>query len=404
VLRPAGNSIFYPLASTVLVVAVLYLAQGVLVPVALALLLAFLLAPAVTQVERLRIGRMISVLVVTGLLGVLIAAVIWTLQRQLSVIVEQLPAFRASLHTKLHALGRQIGAIQGLANEFSTTLGEGAGGAGGAGSAAAPSPDTPAVQVQTGFGFGPILERGAAYAGAATGLAMRAGLVLVLAVFMLIGKEQWRAKVLKLEFVRQAGGSDALDEAARRIGRYVIAQSAVNAIFGAAAALGLWTIHATIGGRSTAATPIIAGLLSGLLRFIPFVGVWIGASIPLVFTFAAYPDNSVVLAVLLLYVVLEVVAGQWVEPNMLGASTGISPLAMLLAALFWTWVWGIVGLLLSTPLTVILLVASKHVQGLASLHIMLAAEENGRKARAPRQRTDCVLEETPSRNRTQDPS
>jgi len=192
-------------------------------------------------------------------------------------------------------------------------------------------------------------------------------------IFMLLSWEDLRDRALSLISESQTQVTrDAIQEAATRVSRFLLAQTVINICFGAAAAIGFWIIHITLGGRATTTFVIAAGFLTGVLRFIPYIGVWIGASLPLVFTFAAYPSDTVFLATLAMFIALEALTGQFIEPRYLGASAGISATGILLSTVFWTWLWGPIGLLLSTPLTVLLVVLGKYTPRFRYVHTLLA--------------------------------
>jgi len=203
-----------------------------------------------------------------------------------------------------------------------------------------------------------------------------AGLVVVFIIFMLIGRENLRDRMILL-----AGGgrlhmtTQAFDDAATRIGRFLTAQSLINISYGAVIAMGLWVIDLTLGdGQGGIRTALLAGMICAVMRFIPYIGPWLGAAVPLALAFAAYPGNSVFFVTLAMFVGVEIVVSQAVEPNVLGSSTGVSPMAVLVAAVFWTWLWGPIGLLLSTPLTVLLVVMGKYVPQLAVFDVLLGDE------------------------------
>jgi hypothetical protein len=168
--------------------------------------------------------------------------------------------------------------------------------------------------------------------------------------------------------------TQALDEAGSRISRYLGALAIVNGAYGATIAGGLWAAGHFFGHGHGFPNVLVWGLLVGLFRFVPYIGIWIGASFPLLLSFALFPGSAVFFTVLGLFVALEIGVSQFVEPYWYGASTGMSPLAVLVAAVFWTWLWGGIGLLLSTPLTVCLVVMGKYVPGLRFLDVLLGDE------------------------------
>jgi predicted PurR-regulated permease PerM len=214
-----------------------------------------------------------------------------------------------------------------------------------------------------------------------TGPLTTAALVVVFAIFILIERDSLREKFIRIVGMRRPNLTEnVLDEAVTRINRYLAAQFTINVSFGAAVAIGVWLINRTV-GHGGVQTALLDGVLCGLLRFIPYIGTWIGAIAPLGYAFAVFPGNIVFLATLVFYVTLELMVSQWIEPRVYGSSTGLSPLAVLVATVFWAKVWGPIGMLLSVPLTVLLLVIGKYYPGIGFLEVMLS-ESNGRKKRA----------------------
>ena len=165
---------------------------------------------------------------------------------------------------------------------------------------------------------------------------------------------------------------ESVSEATALISRCLFTQSLINLCFGATAAFGLWLIHITVGGHAIVTTTVLAGFLCGIFRYIPYIGVWIGASLPLLFTFAAYPSNAPFFLTLAMFLLLELGTAQIIEPRWLGATAGISPIGVLISVVFWTWLWGPVGLLLSTPLTLVLVLIGKHTPSLRPLYILVS--------------------------------
>jgi hypothetical protein len=213
------------------------------------------------------------------------------------------------------------------------------------------------------------------YAGAFFGPLADAGLVLVLVVFMLYGREDLRDRMIRLVgHGRLNLTTKALDDAGSRISRYLGALAIVNTVYGILVSLGLWGIGHLLGKGHSFPNVLVWGLLVALGRFVPYVGVWIGASVPLLLAFALFPGSAVFFATVGLFVALEVIVSQLIEPYLYGASTGMSALAVLIAAVFWTWLWGPIGLLLSTPLTVCLVVIGKYVPQLQFLDVLLGDE------------------------------
>jgi hypothetical protein len=199
---------------------------------------------------------------------------------------------------------------------------------------------------------------------------------------MLLAREDLRNRLVRLA---SFGGSQltiatqALDDAASRVSRYLLAQAIVNGTYGAAVSLGLWIIGITVGRRDPSGTDdfpsfVIWGLLCALLRFIPYIGPWLGAALPLLISLAVYKGFGVFGVTVGMFVVLELISNNVMEPWLYGTSAGISTIAVLVSAVFWTWLWGPIGLLLSTPLTVVLVVIGKYIPQLAFLDVLLGDE------------------------------
>jgi len=397
------------LASIAIVLGLLYFGQEVLIPLALAVLFSFLLAPVVSGLERLRLGRVSSTLLVVFAALALVVGFGWIVEQRFAEIVTKLPDYRQSIQAKFHRLTRSGGMVQTVRNELrqsvqdapttqfvattqasattqsSTIVVRGT-------SAASPAPfkSVPAVSPPVLIPPSPddpwavrlypkpatTLELIGEYLGKLLSPVATAGLVLVFIIFMLIGRENLRDRMILL-----AGGghlhvtTQAFDDAATRISRFLTAQSLINISYGVVIAFGLWLIDITIGGSQGGfRTALLAGLICAVMRYIPYIGPWLGAAVPLALAFAAFPGNGVFFVTLAMFVGIEILVSQAVEPHVLGSSTGVSPMAVLVAAVFWTWLWGPIGLLLSTPLTVLLVVMGKYVPQLAMLDVLLGDE------------------------------
>jgi predicted PurR-regulated permease PerM len=367
---------FYKLAWLVLVIGALYFAKAVLVPLALAILLTFALVPLVKRLERLRLSRVAAVLAII-LFGILLTCSLgWMFERQFTELAAKWPEYRVNIQTKIRNIARWSDKLEGLRTEVGRTLSDEP--------SNAPSPGVPApagaspetslpASVRIASERTPLLESAALYLEGLMSPFATALMVFIMLIFLLLNWEDMRDRTLflltdsKNQFTR-----DALSDAAARVSRFLVTQSVINLCFGVMAALGLWIIHVTIGGRATLGFILAAGLLCGVFRFIPFVGVWIGAIFPLTFIFAAYPSNVVFLDTLAMFLALELFTAQVIEPRWLGASTGISATGIMLSTVFWTWLWGPMGLLVSTPLTTLLVVIGKHLPRFRSLYTLLA--------------------------------
>jgi hypothetical protein len=195
-------------------------------------------------------------------------------------------------------------------------------------------------------------------------------------IFMLLAREDLRDRVIRLIGQGRINvTTQAMDEAGRRVSKYLIAQCIVNGTYGLAIGLGLWIIGLTAGhNHPSFPNWFLWGMLTALLRFIPYIGPWIGAAFPIALSLAVYQGWAVPASVIGMFLVVELISNNLMEPWLYGASTGVSTVAILVAAVFWTWLWDIPGLLLSTPLTVLIAVTGKYVPQLEFLSILLGDE------------------------------
>lgn len=336
----------------------LYAGRDVLLPAAIAVLFAFILGPPLTWVRRLLPAPLavatvvLGAVLVVGLLTVLITA-------QLAEVAGSLTSYQTNLQQKIHdiralsegggALSRFMAMIASLGHDLALTTGP----------ATAP---TPAV-VQSSSNF----ESVAVFIAPLLHPLLTIGIVIILVVFILLDRDH-----LNDQFVRLFGASDvhatseAIGDAAARVARVLALQLMTNFGFAVAVGSGLWLLGMP--------NPLLWGLLAGGFRFVPYVGAALGAVLPTLIAFAVLPGWVQPLLVLAWIVVCDIIIGQIVEPLLFGESTGITPLALIMSALFWGTLWGPVGLLLSTPLTICLLVLGRHVPHLGFLQVLLGAE------------------------------
>jgi predicted PurR-regulated permease PerM len=374
---PPRNNYFFTLASIAIIVAILYFAQSVLIPLALATLFAFLLAPFATKAERWGFNRISATLIVVLVALAVVASLGWTMERQFTAVAGRLPEYRQSIETKFQGFMRSGRFVEKVRDEIQRSVKDISNA-----SASAPQAAEPAPPVATNDSPWPVrvvpepespITLAIKYLGAIFAPLLTAGIVFVFVIFILLRREDLRERMIQLLGEGHLSTTtEVLDEAARRVSRFLVAQSVINLSFGALVAWGIWVIGQTLGdGQSEVRTALLAGTLCAALRFVPYVGVWIGAALPLGIAFATFPGNGVFFCTLAMFVGLEFIVGQFVEPRVLGGSTGLSPIAVLAAALFWTWLWGPIGLLLSTPLTVLLVLMGKYVPQLAFLDVLL---------------------------------
>ncbi|MBU8543185.1 MULTISPECIES: AI-2E family transporter [Roseomonadaceae] len=350
--------------AALVVVAVLYFARDLLVPLALAVLLSFVLAPIARALRRVGIPRLAGVLAavlaavaVIGFLGLVMG-------RQLAELAGDIPIYQYELSRKFASLNASGGLLE-RAQEMLRGL------AAGAERAAAPSPppmiggdavrplpvevrmpDPKPFELLQSV-LEPLLYPLATF-----------GIVVVLVIFILLYREDLRDRVIRL-----VGAGDlhrtmaAMDDAAYRLSRFFLAQTAMNAAYGVFITIALMLIGVP--------QPMLWGIVAGLMRFVPFVGTIVAIAFPLLLALAVDPGWSIPLMVLVLFAISEGLMGQVFEPLVFGHSTGLSPIAVIAAATFWTWLWGPIGLLVAVPLTVCLVVLGRHVERFEFLEVAL---------------------------------
>jgi predicted PurR-regulated permease PerM len=358
------------------VVAFLYFARDVIIPITLGILLSFLLAPAVRWVRRLQIGRVPAVMLTVTAAFLAIFGFAAVVVHETTTLAQELPEYRYNLETKVRSLPgsmpgsgvfhRVAGMFRDLRNELTKSQTDSSAPpnrqslSASSGEPAKPvpvelrQPELQPLQLVESI-IEPLLQP----------LAM-AGLVVVFAIMILLEREDLRDRLLRLAGRDLHRTTVAMDDAAQRISRYLLRQLVVNACCGVPIGFGL----ALIGIPSAA----LWGILAALLRFIPYLGIVIAACFPVALAIAVTPGWLVLVWVVLLFVGIELVVSNLLEPWVYGASTGLSPVALIAAATFWTWLWGPIGLLLSTPMTVCLVVLGRHVPQLEFLDVMLGSD------------------------------
>jgi predicted PurR-regulated permease PerM len=360
------------------IIAALYFTREILVPLAFALTLTFLLTPAVTLLERLRIGRVLSVILTVLASMAAAGCIAWVIANQLVDVANQLPSYRQNIHAKIQALhdpgkgplGRAAQSVKEIGQELSRP------------DAPATPPASPQIPKQRNAPTvpGPPVPVQVVSDGTHSFTDLRAlatpflaplgltGIVIIFTVFMLVKREDLRNRLLRLVGLGQISiMTQALDDAAQRVSRYLLMQFLVNAGFGALFGTGLYFI-----GVPNAA---LWGVLAGLLRIVPYVGTMVAAALPIILSLAVFDGWLPPLLVFVLFASLELIIGNFVEPWLYGAHTGISSLALLVTTVFWTVLWGPAGLILSTPLTVCVVVLGRYFPQLSFLHILLGDEE-----------------------------
>lgn len=356
------------LIACVLAIAALYFGRQVFIPLALALVLSFLLTPMVMALEKLRLGRVPAVFLVTLLSFALIGIVMWGAAGPLVEILSELPSYQENLDTKIHALharkdgnlSKATATVEALNKELSAVPGE-------ITARAQNKASARPLPVQVTAPQSSLIQELRELLGPLTGPIETAAIVVIFTLFMLVQREDLRNRLIRLAGRGQLSlMTQALDDAAQRLSRYLMLQFLVNACYGLSFGLALHFIgvpHASL-----------FGVLGVILRFVPYIGTLIGAAFPVAMSLAVFPGWGHAASAFGVFVVLELTVSNILEPLLYGAHTGISSLAILVAAVFWAMLWGPVGLILSTPLTVCLMVLGRHVPQLKFLEIVLGDE------------------------------
>jgi predicted PurR-regulated permease PerM len=358
------------------IVTALTVGRSFFIPIALAVLLSFVLNPFAQRLKRMRLGRVPSVLIAVMFAFGLIVGLGMVLARQVTELAQDLPRYEQTLREKVQAL-RGLPVTTDLLEKATTTLGklgeeldpatkpEASGN-----SALKPTQTSP-------YGSAPIpveiklptprpFESFQRFLITALSPLATGGVVILLVICILLQREDLRDRVIRLIGARDLERTTrAMDDAAGRLSRFYLAQTIANACYGTALAVGLFAIGVP--------NPVLWGIVAAVLRFVPSLGGLLAAAVPIALAAAVDPGWTMVVATVSLYLVAELLMGQVVEPRFRGRSTGLSPLAGILALMFWTWAWGPIGLIVATPLTVLLVVLGKHVDSLDFLEVLLGA-------------------------------
>ncbi|MGM4961753.1 AI-2E family transporter (plasmid) [Bradyrhizobium barranii] len=357
----------------VIIISMLYFGRDIFVPVALAILLSFVLAPLVGILQRIHVPRGLAVVSVVILAFSLIFAMGSLLATQLTQLAGDLPRYQSTISEKIQSfrdtkagrgtLERASDMLKDLSKELDKP--KDAPSARGSGSVAGfntPAPLAP-VPVEVRQPDPGALESLRTLISPLVHPLATTGIIIIFVIFILLQREDLRNRLIRL-----AGSSDlqrttaALDDAASRLSRLFLTQLILNGAFGVVIGIGLWLI-----GIPSA---ILWGILAAALRFVPYIGAVIAAAFPLALAVAIDPGWSMLLWTLALFLVVEPVVGHVIEPMVYGHSTGLSPVAVVVSATFWTALWGPIGLVLATPLTVCLVVLGRHVERLEFLDVM----------------------------------
>ena len=356
---------------TVIIIMLLYFGREIIIPIALAILLSFVLAPLVGLLQSIRIPRGLAVVSVVITAFALIFAMGSLLANQLTQLAGDLPRYQSTISEKIQAfrdttagrgtLERASGMLKDLSKELDKPK-EAATALGGGASPNATLPPKP-VPVEVRQPDPGALESLQSLISPLLHPLATTGIIVIFVIFILLQREDLRNRLIRL-----AGSHDlqrttaALDDAASRLSRLFLIQLLLNGSFGIIIGSGLWLIGVP--------SAILWGILAAVLRFVPYIGAAIAAAFPLALAVAVDPTWSMLLWTLALFVVVEPVVGHVIEPMVYGHSTGLSPVAVVASATFWTALWGPIGLVLATPLTVCLVVLGRHVERLEFLDVM----------------------------------
>jgi predicted PurR-regulated permease PerM len=360
-----------------LIVAALYLGQDVLIPIALAILLSFVLAPAADRLESWRLPPVPSVIAVVAFAFLILGGVGLIVSNQVVSLAESLPKYRVNITERFLSLqGDEGGVFERAAEtlfEIQEDIKQPSAAVGNAESLTQPredegdSQDRQPILVELHEQPPSAVDFLKNYVSPALVPLARLGLAVVLVIFFLLQREDLRDRLIRLMSKdRLDTTTRALNDAGDRIGRYLRTQLLINTCYGVPIGIGL----ALLGLPSA----VLWGLLAMLLRFIPYVGPWLAASMPILLSLAVFDGWLWPLAVVALFIVLELFTNMVMEPWLYGASTGLSPVAVLLAVIFWSSLWGGIGLLLAIPLTVCLVVAGRHLPQFQFFTILLGQE------------------------------
>jgi predicted PurR-regulated permease PerM len=362
-----GSPSLQPLILMIAVLAALYVARDVFLPFAIAVLLTFVLQPVVVRLRRLRVPRVLAVIISVLFAFLVMLAVSLVIVLQLNELAREIPTYQSNIITKVRSL-KEMGAgnssierlssvVERVGNEISQLNEDDASPAPAEEIQEEPllveifSPQRP-IQMLSDL-ITPII-----------GPLATSGLVIVVAIFILLDREELRDR-----FIRLVGYSDlhrtteALQDAGRRVSQYLLMQLVVNVTYGVPIGIGLWLIGVP--------NAVLWGLLATILRFLPYIGPVLAAILPLTLALAVAPGWELVLYAAALFLVMELVSNNIVEPLLYGSRTGLSPIAIIISAIFWTWLWGPIGLVLATPLTVCLVVLGRHVPQFEFLKVLL---------------------------------
>jgi predicted PurR-regulated permease PerM len=366
-----ATQVFRPLTlvAVAVVIAGLYFGRQVLIPLSLAVILAFLFTPVVDWLQKCHLGRVPAVLIVWLLTFSMLGSIGWVVAGQLMDIADRLPSYRSNIHDKILSVrvlnGSRLKDVTNTVNELGNEL------AAASELAADKKNGKPVnarpIPVQVAQPPSNATQYVRTLVGPLTGIIETGLMVLVFTLFMLVKREDLRDRVIRLAGQGQLNVvTQALDDASRRLSRYLLLQFTINTTYGILFGVGAYLIGIP--------HPLLWGALSGLLRFLPYIGTPIAAIFPTIMALAVFPGWHQAGLIFGLFIVLDLIIANVAEPWLYGVHTGLSSLAILVAAVFWTMLWGPVGLILSTPLSLCLILVGRYVPHLSFLEVLLGDE------------------------------
>jgi predicted PurR-regulated permease PerM len=348
-------------ATVVLIIASLFWAQAILIPIALSIMLTFLLSPVASASERIGLGRLPSVILIVVLTFSLLAAIGWVVTLQLTSLGNELPKYTGNIRQKISDVrgagkGGALEKVQKAIEEFKDEIQK----------KEIPlkgkeKPNPVVVKAEESSRFWPIPLASTAMLEPLAA----AGLVVVLVIFMLTQREDLRNRLIRLVgYGRLTVTTRALEEAGQRISRYLLMQTLINSSFGLMVGFALYLIGVPYA--------VLWGFLAAVLRFIPYVGPFAAATLPSALSLAVFEGWMWSILVIGIFVALELLNNMVLEPLLYAESAGVSGVGLLVAIAFWTWLWGPVGLVLATPLTVCVVVLGKYVPGMDFIAVLMS--------------------------------
>jgi len=372
--RNGSLNSFTTVGSLFLIVLMMYWGQPVLMPLAMALLLAFVFNPVVSLLRRWRVRHSLAVTVVVSLAFGLLGGVLLIIGQQFNSLVTELPRYEDNIRQKVRDLravvhNRSFNRVQ---ETYEKIKGELQAPEGATNLTTVTTTNTPPAKTPPPDAAPPAKSEPGLLAqllGPVSNLLATIGLVIVLVIFLLLRRDDQLNRLIRLGGKEErAMTRKILSEAEERISRYLLTYTILNTVYGVSAAIGLAII-----GLPYA---VMWGFFAGVVRFIPYVGPWMGALLPVTLSLAVFPGWLHPLLIAVFYATIELITNMILEPVFYGKSAGVSEVGLIVALAFWTLVWGPVGLLLGTPLTVCLVVLAKHIPTLEPLHVLIGEDSN----------------------------